>query len=590
MSFKPIYLEPSEEITSVIDKIKSAEGSGVAIVPAKNSTLFQSLVNLKLLAKEAKRLNKNVAVITSDKVGQRLAGQVGVAAYASIGALPAPSPAKAVAEVTDPKPVESETINGVTVKQYNPDLPNSQSAEEVVDQSPEPTQIKDGPAPAGNLEPVEVKSEAPVVKPSSPEPVDLPPIVNRSGGFSESREFKIPWKALAIGGVVTLLLMGIASIFIPRATVVIALPSSPISEEVTVVASVSDSSDAISGTKITVKKSKSSDVTATGRKDIGTRATGNITITNRYTDNNNTGRDQTFPAGTRVTDTNSNKVFQLTSSVTVGRVTYNPSNGQPIYQSQSVGVIAQEPGEEYNIGPSTFNVAGALSNTPASSSSAFTGGLKREVTVLSQSDVDEAIIKLRSQMREEALEEIVSKANGKKVVEDGIWEDVDKEESSEAVGAEVSSARVEASIEYGIIVFDEDEALKLFTEALEAQISRDEEIVFPEGTGPEFRAKEVDESRDNFTFEIFGDGYKVPKIDRKRIASEINNMASSSAVQLLIERYKAGQVDISIQPSWWLDRLPLAAWAIKVEYGFDTGLEDSDNEQEQEEEELEDDN
>jgi hypothetical protein len=118
MAFKPVYLEPDEEITNVIDRIKSSPDQQIALVLAKNSGLFQSLVNLKLLAKEAKSSGKNVVLITTNKVGQRLAGQVGITTYGALGAIATGTTLEPTTPIASPQ--SDEVINGVKVKQYDP--------------------------------------------------------------------------------------------------------------------------------------------------------------------------------------------------------------------------------------------------------------------------------------------------------------------------------------------------------------------------------------------------------------------------------------------------------------------------------------
>src|SRR3990167_6552833 len=79
-----IYLESDEEITSVIDKLKGSKAPRVALVVPRGATLLQSVVNLKLLSKEAAILAKEISLVTSDKIGRNLAAQVGLTVYDSI--------------------------------------------------------------------------------------------------------------------------------------------------------------------------------------------------------------------------------------------------------------------------------------------------------------------------------------------------------------------------------------------------------------------------------------------------------------------------------------------------------------------------
>src|SRR4030042_6994139 len=79
-----LYLEPDEEITSVIDKMKQAKSKRLALVVPREATLLQSVVNLKLLLREAANSDKEIALVTADKIGRNLAAQVGLVVYDSI--------------------------------------------------------------------------------------------------------------------------------------------------------------------------------------------------------------------------------------------------------------------------------------------------------------------------------------------------------------------------------------------------------------------------------------------------------------------------------------------------------------------------
>src|SRR3989344_7021202 len=120
---KPIYLEPDEEITSIIDRLSKVEDSKIAVVVPKNSTMFQSLVNLKLLARQAPKLGKEVAIISNKKVGSRLAHQVGLETYASLGTVTnAPTPAVAAPSTAIAEPAVADTLpDGTPIHRYSPD-------------------------------------------------------------------------------------------------------------------------------------------------------------------------------------------------------------------------------------------------------------------------------------------------------------------------------------------------------------------------------------------------------------------------------------------------------------------------------------
>lgn len=78
---KALYLEPDEEITSVIDRLKEIDDDEVAIVVPKRAGLLQSIVNLKLLRYQAEQQKKRISLVTTDKTGRNLASAVGLTVY-----------------------------------------------------------------------------------------------------------------------------------------------------------------------------------------------------------------------------------------------------------------------------------------------------------------------------------------------------------------------------------------------------------------------------------------------------------------------------------------------------------------------------
>jgi len=82
---KTLYIDIDEEITSIIDRLRKAEAREVIIVAPKNAMLLQSIVNLKLLKKEADRKKKQLLIITQDKIGKKLIEKAGILAQAKPG-------------------------------------------------------------------------------------------------------------------------------------------------------------------------------------------------------------------------------------------------------------------------------------------------------------------------------------------------------------------------------------------------------------------------------------------------------------------------------------------------------------------------
>lgn len=73
-----LYVEIDEEITTVIGKLKQFNTEQVFIVVPKGAIVSGSLVNLKLLEKEARRLNKKLIFVSPDPHVRKLAEKAGL--------------------------------------------------------------------------------------------------------------------------------------------------------------------------------------------------------------------------------------------------------------------------------------------------------------------------------------------------------------------------------------------------------------------------------------------------------------------------------------------------------------------------------
>ena len=75
---KTVYIEKDEEITSIVSKIRKEEGRDIFLVIPKGALLSQGMINLKLLKKEADRLEKDLFIITGDEKAKKIIAKVGL--------------------------------------------------------------------------------------------------------------------------------------------------------------------------------------------------------------------------------------------------------------------------------------------------------------------------------------------------------------------------------------------------------------------------------------------------------------------------------------------------------------------------------
>lgn len=81
------YIGIDEEISSVIDRLKKSMAKDNYFVVPKRALFMQSIVNLKLLKREAEKDNKQVIIITQDQVAASMAQKAGISTRSSMDGL-----------------------------------------------------------------------------------------------------------------------------------------------------------------------------------------------------------------------------------------------------------------------------------------------------------------------------------------------------------------------------------------------------------------------------------------------------------------------------------------------------------------------
>jgi hypothetical protein len=89
-----LYLEPDDEITSVIRRLRGADAGRVVLVAPGRSRATSSVVALRLLQRAAAETGRSVALV-ADGATRSLAAEAGLAAFASVADATSPTPSQA---------------------------------------------------------------------------------------------------------------------------------------------------------------------------------------------------------------------------------------------------------------------------------------------------------------------------------------------------------------------------------------------------------------------------------------------------------------------------------------------------------------
>lgn len=543
-----IYLEADEDITSAIDKLTKAEGETIQVVAAKRSTLLQSVINLRLLKKAAADSKKKLVLITTDHVATNLAARIGVAVASKVGETPkVPTAGTPAAEADD-------EIDGGTV------------GDEPAKAAPVAAAVA-GTTPL-STPPAEPTRAPEVVQPTAPAaaaPKAAKPKGPRVPNVGQMQK-RILW---AGGGIVAIILLVFLSIFLTSAKVTLFAKADQVNANFSFTADPSATqsdvdSGVLSAQQLSNTKSLSAPVQATGTKDLGTKAGGTITITNSCY---NPG---TIPAGTVFTASNGLK-FLSNSDVAVPDA--STKLGVCNATSASVGVTAQQNGDNYNLAPTSYSV-GAYPSSVSGKGGQMQGGTTKIAKVLTQGDVDKAKQAALDSDKSDASSKLAEKANDQqKALDITFQQNVTSVSSSPDVGAEAQNGTVTVQVTYSELAVQKSALSDLAKKAESRQLGEDKQI-YDDGSGNlqlELVGKPTSSGAQQLKAKATA--YAGTKIDTDTLAKQLKGKKYGDAVDTASRVEGVEKAEITIKPGW-ATGMPRIVKHIHITIQASTGSDD----------------
>jgi hypothetical protein len=388
-----IYIDVEDDITAIIGKVKNAKEKIVALVPPKRVGVLQSAVNLRLIGRAADNGNKRLVLITNNQALVALAAAAKIPVARNLQSKPELAEISAL-DIDDGEDV----IDGSSLPIG--DLARTAGANNALSSNPSLDKA------VGDID-----KEGSFAKRAVPSAAVLAARPNVKKAHKKVPNFNDFRKRLflIIGGGVLLLAFLIWAIgFAPRATVIITAQTTAttVSQKVTLdpAAQTDFAANRIHSQLQQQKKQLSVEFDATGTKDVGDKASGTMQL-NRTSVSSN---PISVPAGTSFTS--GSYTFVSTEAATLNGTTIGP--GGVVQDSATVRVIASSIGEEYNLSARTYQPSSGGFSAQGSN---MTGGTKRQIKVVSSSDIQAAAAKLAEQKDDTAKDQLKS-AFGQDVV------------------------------------------------------------------------------------------------------------------------------------------------------------------------------
>lgn len=551
-----IYLESDEEITSVIDKIKNAKSVSLGLAVPRNATLLQSVVNLRLIARQAKVFGKQISIVTMDKIGRNLASQVGLPVYNSVKEehpifMPPPV-SREPDEVIEIQPVEPKNMNMVQdlEEKTNQNVRNKVSVHHFQEDRPV-IQWRAGEKP------VLQKENQITNKITSSQDHEAERRLNRKVG-------KIIWPIVAV----LLILMGIASyLLLPKSNIQVFVKSEDLTKSLPIVFTKSITTpdyvqNFFPGVLIEVKKEQSQKFPTTGQKNLGGKATGTVTFYN--------GLDSLahkYPAGAKLIA--SNKTFLLKSAVSVPGATVQ--NLKVVPGSVAAEIEAENAGEDYNIKAGKFVIVGLAANQQeaiyAESKSDLKGGFTKTVQVVSKEDYENAQKQIAEGLLIALDGQIKTESSGLVLIDKSQVVPEPVVTSSSNIDQEASEFEIKVSLTKQVMAYNYEKFIDFLNLALAKQVPADKVAVIASADSIGFVIDKQTYDKGELDSTVNVVAKIATKIDADKIKTGVLGKGKSSAEQFALTQLGVEKVDISFRPAW-LTRISELSRNVTVEIKY----------------------
>ena len=539
-----IYIEPEDDITDIISKIEGSKQKIIALVPPKKAGVFRSVVNIKLIAKAGVTAGKNVVIVTGDSSITKLAGAAKLPVAKNLQSAPTIPDVEAVAEEvveeavaeTEEKPTEKEATEE--------EKPETEEAEEDDEEGEEEEALP--------------KKKEPKKKSASK--------LTGNKILDWIKTHKKLSIIIGVGGLLLILILIWALVIAPAAELQVSIKTDAnnFSKTISFTTNLGDENIEEGKFYLEEKKIESSqevDFEATGEKNVGEKASGEVTVYAYFPLN--------IKASTVINEGDSFTISGLTYKSTASEVLAysgkqndysecdNKDNKDGLLEfgcriTGHVPIVATEPGEKYNMAPSSTGWT-TTAKVFVSSEKNISGGTNDIIKIVQQSDIDKAKGELASTNESENKEKLYETINDSSLkIESSFKQDAGKVESTPAVGEEVKEGvkpKIKATTTTSIYVLDKTKVEEFIKKGVEL----DESQKIYEIRNP-FVESFMDTS-DGYTGRLKAVYYTGPKITENDVIEKVKGKGLGEAQHDL--RDINGVAEVHIEKSFpWVLHIP----------------------------------
>jgi hypothetical protein len=352
-------------------------------------------------------------------------------------------------------------------------------------------------------------------------------------------------KMLLVPVLIVIFLIGffIYYIFALRANIILSIDPKIEETKQAAVFSTSSNTDVsrniIAGEFTTISEEGSTTITVSGKKEIGDKAKGKITLYSRFT------KDTTIKSGTVITAPNDVK-FTVDDSVKIASASADAS-AQPT--TAIVTITAEAIGKESNLPAGTKFSVGELSTGDiiGKNDDPFSGGNKKEVTVVSKEDITRAKEDLIKELENKAKDELNNRISEDKILLPVFVDSsVSKSTFNKDIDDEADKLTIDGTVDYQALSYKKDDLVSYAKLLLKSKISKG--LTINEGNIEVEVADSKKKGEDAISANLNIKAALMPEIDQEKIIKEVSGKSISDTENMFKNFPQVTDVRISLFP------------------------------------------
>lgn len=553
---KNIYLEPDEEIISVIDRLVQADDDQVNMIVPSGAQIWQSSINLKLLKREADNLGKNVSFIVASDLNAEMAEKIGFNIKQD-----GDFSAELAIQKNENQPKMKDDMIDFLAEGLESDKKSANSFFSFA-AAPQKRMADIVNAEEEEKEKKEEFKEEVKVNVFSPknEKKNLPPIFAKKSASSK-------WPKIFAAFIILSFAAAIAVGYqvLPTTEITVFPKREKVDFDLLVIGArdisqTDESLNKIPLKEISVEKTKSREFLATDERELTKKAKGVITIYNEYS-----SEPQPLVARTRF-ESPDGKVFRISAGVTVPGAKIE--DGKIIASILEVEVTADQPGAEYNIGATNFTIPGFKGTSKfagfyGKSENSMTGGIVGKAKVVSAEDIQKAeeILSedLKNAIRKAFQEQIPSDL---KIIEESLREETETVSLTTEAGEQAEKFTLEMKSVISAYLFNEEELKQLIDFNLISMISGDK-TPLTNSQQISWSEVEVDWGKGEAEFSLSIAEDLAFKVDVQSLKTDLAGQSEVEVRKYLASQPTIETAKVSFWP-FWVKKIPTRLEKIEV--------------------------